>query len=287
MILDISEIALPGIFLLGLLVGSFLNVVILRLPIMMDRDWRSQCTDLLGIQSSRGDSDPAISLTFPASHCPSCKAPIRPWENIPVISYLFLRGKCHNCGAPISIRYPLIEFTTALLSLLAVWHFGLTAQAIAAILISWSLVALTFIDFDHQLLPDQITLPLIWLGLLFNLEGTFTDLASAVIGAVSAYLFLWGIFQLFKLLTGKEGMGFGDFKLYAVFGAWLGWQMLPQILLISALVGSVIGVSLILIRGQDRNIPIPFGPYLALGGWIALYWGQDINHAYLTYAGLA
>jgi len=271
--------------LLGLLVGSFLNVIIFRLPKMMQNDWRNQCQALLEPEKTPPTNKP-FNLLFPASRCPHCEHKIRPWENIPLLSYLMLRGKCSNCATPISIRYPVIELITGILTAVVAWHFGFGAQALAAMLLSWALIALTMIDFDHQLLPDTITLPLLWLGLLLSLSNLFVDSHTSLIGAAAGYLSLWSIFWLFKLLTGKEGMGYGDFKLLALLGAWMGWQMLPVIILLSSLVGAVVGITLILARGRDRNIPIPFGPYLAAAGWLALIWGHEINQTYLGLAGL-
>ncbi|AEV25718.1 MULTISPECIES: prepilin peptidase [Azospira] len=268
--------AVAGI--LGLLVGSFLNVVIHRLPRMMERDWHLQCAEL------RGETAPEkerLSLAAPASRCPHCGHAIRAWENIPVLSFLLLKGRCSGCQAPISLRYPLVEAFTGLLSAFTVWHFGPTLAAAAALLLLWAMVALTGIDFDTQLLPDSITLPLLWLGLLFNISGTFTDISSAVIGAMVGYLSLWSVYWLFKLATGKEGMGYGDFKLLAAIGAWLGWQMLPLTILLSSLVGAVVGVALIVLARRGRNVPIPFGPYLAAAGLLALYWGQELTQSYL------
>lgn len=264
--------------ILGLLVGSFLNVVIHRLPRMMERDWHLQCAEL------RGETAPEkerLSLAAPASRCPHCGHAIRAWENIPVLSFLLLKGRCSGCQAPISLRYPLVEAFTGLLSAFTVWHFGPTLAAAAALLLLWAMVALTGIDFDTQLLPDSITLPLLWLGLLFNISGTFTDISSAVIGAMVGYLSLWSVYWLFKLATGKEGMGYGDFKLLAAIGAWLGWQMLPLTILLSSLVGAVVGVALIVLARRGRNVPIPFGPYLAAAGLLALYWGQELTQSYL------
>ncbi len=272
--------------LLGLIVGSFLNVVIYRLPLMMQREWESECREMLGQEPLEKQSEP-FNLNRPRSRCPHCDHAITAIENIPVLSYLFLRGRCSDCQAKISLRYPLVEAATALLTLIVAAHFGFGWQAVAAILLTWVLITLSLIDFDVQLLPDSITLPLLWFGLLLNLNSLFTDLQSAVIGAAAGYLALWSVYQLFKLLTGKEGMGYGDFKLLALFGAWLGWQYLPQIVLISALVGAVIGISLILLLGRDRNIPIPFGPYLAVAGWVAMLWGEEINRTYLLWSGLA
>ncbi|MFV0477233.1 MAG: prepilin peptidase [Parahaliea sp.] len=272
------------LLMLGLVVGSFLNVVIFRLPLMMQSSWRSECHLLLEIEQS--EEEPRLTLSTPNSHCPNCKAPVKPWQNIPVLSYLILMGKCANCKVSISIRYPVVELVTGLASLFMALHFGPSLMMVGAVLLTWALIALTMIDIDHQLLPDDITLPLLWLGLLFNLNATFVSLQDAVIGAMAGYLLLWSIYWLFKLLTGKEGMGYGDFKLLAALGAWLGWQALPLIILLSSLVGAVIGIALMLIRKRGRDIPIPFGPYLAIAGWIALLWGETISSAYLGGTGL-
>lgn len=263
---------------LGLCIGSFLNVVIHRLPRMMEREWRDQCAELSGEALDPGEP---LTLARPRSRCPTCGHQIKALENIPVISYLVLRGRCSACSARISPRYPLVEILTGGLSVFTVWHFGPTPAAIAALFLVWSLIALTFIDFDAQLLPDSITLPLLWLGLLFNLWGGFADLPSAVIGAAVGYLSLWSVYWVFKLTTGKEGMGYGDFKLLAALGAWLGWQMLPVIVLLSSLVGAVVGIALIVFARHGRNVPIPFGPYLAAAGLIALFWGSQITRSYL------
>lgn len=273
------------VFLLGLSVGSFLNVVIYRLPKMMETQWTKDCQEHLG-QSVISDTRP-FNLNRPASHCPNCGHGIKPWENIPVISWLLLKGRCSNCHNPISPRYPIIEGITGLLSLAVAFHFGVTWPTAAALFLTWALIALSMIDFDVQLLPDNITVPYLWLGLLLSLAALFTDPKSAIIGAVAGYLSLWSVYQLFKRFTGKEGMGYGDFKLLAMLGAWLGWQYLPQIILLSALVGASVGVALIVLRGRDRNIPIPFGPYLAAAGWISLMWGERINQLYLHWSGLA
>ncbi len=273
--------------LLGLFIGSFLNVVIYRLPKMMERDWRQQCQEFLELEAHSDPGDPKLTLSHPGSSCPHCGHKIRPWENIPVISWLLLRGRCSACKQPISVRYPLVELATGLLSLAVAFHFGFSWQTAAALPLTWALIALTLIDFDEQLLPDSIVLPMLWLGLLLSLFDIFTDSHSAIIGAACGYLSLWLVFQLFKLLTGKEGMGYGDFKLFALFGAWFGWQSLVQVILLSSVVGAVVGILLILVRGRDRNIPIPFGPYLAAAGWISLIWGEQINSAYLQWAGLA
>ena len=270
--------------LLGLLVGSFLNVVIVRLPVMMQREWESQCAEL---SDQPAPELTAFNLSTPRSRCPHCQHAITAIENIPIISYLFLRGKCRGCGAAISARYPLVEAITGILSFIVAWHFGISWACLGALLLTWSLIALTFIDLDHQLLPDKITLPLVWLGILFNLFGQFTDLTSSVIGAIAGYLVLWSIYHLFRLITGKEGMGYGDFKLLAALGAWMGWQFLPMIVLLSSLVGAVVGISLVLLKNHQRDIPIPFGPYLAAAGWIALIWGDSLNRLYLGSVGLS
>ena len=274
--------------LLGLILGSFLNVVILRLPRMMEAGWRRDCAELLSPDGTAPETDePPLSLSKPASTCPSCGHRIRVHENIPVLSYLWLRGRCSECKTRISLRYPLVEAFTALLTLIVVVQFGPTWQAAAALLLTWSLIALAVIDLDTQLLPDSITLPFLWLGLFLSLFGLFTDSQSAIIGAVAGYLSLWVVFQLFRLATGKEGMGYGDFKLLALLGAWLGWSALPQIILLSALVGALVGVGLILSGRHESGKPLPFGPYLAAAGWISLIWGEQINGAYLRLSGLA
>ena len=273
------------ITVLGLLIGSFLNVVIHRVPLMMKREWNRDCCELLEVDNK--ESKEAYNLLKPNSHCPKCKTEIKPWQNIPVISYLSLRGKCANCEQKISIRYPLVEAAAAILSGLIALYFGATEQTFALLVLTWALIALTMIDVDHQLLPDSITLPLMWLGILLNTQGLFTDLESSIWGAIAGYLSLWSVFWLFKLLTGKEGMGYGDFKLLAALGAWMGWQALPVIIILSSVVGAVIGIAGIIIMGRDKNIPIPFGPYLAIAGWIALLWGDQITQTYLRYAGIA
>lgn len=264
--------------LLGLLVGSFLNVVIHRLPRIMEREWQTHCAELSGQAPAQPEP---YNLRVPRSACPHCGHQISALENIPVISYLFLGGKCKKCRSPISVRYPVVESISGLLCAFAAWHFGFGLAAVAAILFIWALIALTFIDFDTQLLPDDITLPLLWLGLLVNLYGTFTSLNNAVVGTMAGYLALWGVYWLFKLVTGKEGMGYGDFKLLAAIGAWLGWQLLPLVIMLSSVVGAVVGIALIIATRHGRDIPIPFGPYLAGGGLIALFWGQQITQGYL------
>ena len=285
---QIAFIVVIGI--LGLLVGSFLNVVIYRLPVILQRNWKAQCLEYLEIgntaENTHNSKEESFNLVVPRSRCPQCGHQITALENIPVISYLFLKGKCSNCGIHISIRYPIIEAITGLLSVIVAWQLGFTLATAAALFLTWALVALTMIDFDHQLLPDNITLPFLWIGLLLSLAPIFADTQASIIGAVCGYMTLWSVYWVFKLVTGKEGMGFGDFKLLALFGAWFGWQYLPVIILLSSLVGAVVGISLVLFKGKDKNIPIPFGPYLAAAGWIAMLWGDDIIDAYLKFSGI-
>jgi leader peptidase (prepilin peptidase)/N-methyltransferase len=273
--------------LVGLVVGSFLNVVIHRLPKMLERDWDAQAAELLE-QKDMGEAAAKLrtattryNLVVPGSACPHCGHVIRAWENIPILSYAFLRGRCAGCKARISLRYPIIEAVSGLLAAYIGWRFGFTLAMAGALVFAWALVALTAIDIDTQLLPDDITLPLLWLGLLVNLDGAFVPLQSAVIGAVAGYLSLWSVYWLFRLATGKEGMGYGDFKLLAAIGAWLGWKMLPAVILLSSLVGAVVGIAMIAFARLGRNTPIPFGPYLAAAGLIALFWGPEINRTYL------
>lgn len=270
--------------IVGLLVGSFLNVVIYRLPIMLQHGWRKDCLEYLQMEAEV-EAEP-FNLSLPLSRCPHCQSPIKPYQNIPVISYVFLKGQCAHCKNPISCRYPLIEAFTAIASVLVAWHFGYTPQAGFALVLTWALIALSFIDIDHQLLPDNITLPFLWLGLLLSLFGLFTNAEASIIGAIAGYLVLWLVYQGFKLATGKEGMGYGDFKLLALFGAWLGWQTLPMIILLSSLVGAIIGIAMIIFAKHDHSKPIPFGPYLAAAGWIAMLWGNEINRLYLSSVGL-
>lgn len=278
---------LAGAVFFGLLVGSFLNVVIYRLPLWLMDDWRKECKEFLsdncGLIFDKEPESAPFNIAFPRSHCPSCKALIPGWCNIPVISYLILRGKCLRCGVNISIRYPAIEILTGAVSGYIAFRFGLTLETALLLLFSWSLISLTFIDIDHKLLPDQITLPLLWLGLIANSAGIFTDLHSAVIGAAVGYLSLWSVYWLFKLITGKDGMGFGDFKLLAALGAWIGWQHIPTIIILSSVVGALLGTLNILLSGQDKNKQIPFGPYLAIAGWIAFFWGDVILERYLQF----
>jgi leader peptidase (prepilin peptidase)/N-methyltransferase len=289
------------VFVFNLLVGSFLNVVIHRLPIMLEREWLTQARETLAGRPGEdgGADEPAApaeryNLVVPRSRCPKCNAEITALQNIPVVSWLLLAGKCANCRAPISVRYPIVEFATAALSAAVALRFGWHWQTLAAMVFTWALVALTVIDLDHTLLPDVITIPLLWLGLLLSLfwhtglrPPAPTDPFAAILGAMFGYLILWTVYWAFKLLTGKEGMGYGDFKLLGALGAWMGWQMLPLILLLSAFTGAVVGIGLILFRGRDRNVPMPFGPYLAAAGWIALLWGPQLMGSYMSLAGLS
>jgi leader peptidase (prepilin peptidase)/N-methyltransferase len=274
-------------FAFALVIGSFLNVVIYRLPLMMQRDWREQC-DELSKEPATELPEGKFNIIVPRSRCPSCGAAIKAWQNIPVLSYLLLGAQCSNCQKSISVRYPLVETMTAILAAICAWHFGFGWEALMAIGLSFALVATSLIDADHQIIPDSIVIPLMWAGLIMSLfhplagaDTLFIAPQDAIVGAVAGYLSLWSVDQLFKLITGKEGMGYGDFKLLAALGAWLGWQALPTIILMSAVVGAVIGIALIVFRGRDRQIPIPFGPYLAAAGWITMLWGETIKNAYL------
>jgi leader peptidase (prepilin peptidase) / N-methyltransferase len=285
-----------SIFLLGLIIGSFLNVVIYRLPIMLELEWRSQATEVL----AAGAEPPAaavpaerFTLSTPRSACPNCKAPITALQNVPVISWLMLRGRCASCKAKISARYPLVELTTGVLSAWVAWHFGFGAAAACALLVTWALIALTGIDIDHQLLPDNITLPLLWAGLLAAVAvGPMPSAAlpvspkDAIIGAAAGYVSLWLVFHAFKLVTGKEGMGYGDFKLFAALGAWLGWKVLPLVIVLSAATGAMLGILMIALQGRDRRAPMPFGPYLAAAGWLAMMYGDSLLNGYLRISGL-
>jgi leader peptidase (prepilin peptidase)/N-methyltransferase len=301
-----------SVFLLGLVIGSFLNVVIYRLPIILERDWRSQAAEWLPAAGNAAASAPIaeaapitqspsiaqepperLSLSTPGSACPVCKAPIKAWQNIPVVSWLLLRGRCACCGTKISLRYPLVELATGLLSAWVAWHFGFGAPAACALLVTWALIALTGIDIDHQLLPDGITLPLLWAGLVAAvlvgpIAGSPIPVSArdAIIGAASGYASLWLVFHAFRLITGKEGMGFGDFKLFAALGAWLGWKLLPLVIVLSAATGAVLGILMIVLRGRDRSAPIPFGPYLAAAGWLAMMYGDGLLSTYLRLSGL-
>lgn len=302
-ILDLISHSAPLFYglvaIVSLLVGSFLNVVIHRLPIMMERSWREGLEEFHSLNESENinavsaadtterplekqstnDSE-VFNLAVPRSRCPSCNHEITALQNIPIVSYLILAGKCSSCKTPISARYPIVEFVTMVLSLIVAWQFGPTPQAILGIVATWFLVSMTMIDFDHQLLPDTLTLPLMWIGLLAALMPVFADLQSSVIGAAAGYMVLWLVYQLFKLVTGKEGMGYGDFKLLAALGAILGWQSLPMIILLSSLVGAIMGIAIIALTGRDKNIPMPFGPFLATAGWIAMLWGETMTNWY-------
>ena len=294
-----------SVFILSLVVGSFLNVVIYRLPIMLERDWRAQAAELL--PAANAEATPTGPTAIPAAHpvadrfnlstprsaCPACKAPIKAWQNIPVVSWLVLRGRCASCNSKISVRYPLVELATGVLSVWVAWHFGFGAAAGCGLLVTWTLIALTGIDIDHQLLPDGITLPLMWAGLLAAvivgpLAGSPIPVAThdAIIGAAAGYVSLWLVFHAFRLITGKEGMGYGDFKLFAALGAWLGWKLLPLVILLSAATGAVLGILMIVLRGRDRSAPMPFGPYLAAAGWLAMMYGDVLVDGYMRVSGL-
>jgi leader peptidase (prepilin peptidase)/N-methyltransferase len=272
------------VFVFTLLIGSFLNVVIYRLPKMLEQGWKSECREFLADELAKPikSDNSFITLSTPSSSCPKCQHKIRFYENIPVISWLFLRGKCSQCHNKISLRYPLVELLTAILSVVIAANYGVTFTTLMLLVLTWGLICLTLIDVDHMLLPDQITLPLLWLGLLVNINGTIVLLHDAVIGAVAGYISLFSVFWLFKLITGKDGMGHGDFKLVALFGAWLGWQLLPLLILMASAVGAVIGISLMVFKNHQREQAIPFGPYLAVAGWITLLWGNGIWSWYLS-----
>jgi leader peptidase (prepilin peptidase) / N-methyltransferase len=289
-----------SVFILSLIVGSFLNVVIYRLPLMLERDWRAQAAELLpATAGAEAAGSPAaaipepLTLSTPGSACPACKTPIKAWQNIPVVSWLLLRGRCASCKTRISLRYPLVELVTGLLSAWVAWHFGFGAAAACGLLVTWTLIALTGIDVDHQLLPDGITLPFLWTGLLAAVfvgpmsgSGIPVSARDAIIGAASGYVSLWLIFHAFRLITGKEGMGYGDFKLFAALGAWLGWKLLPLVILLSAATGAVLGIMMIVLRGRNRSAPMPFGPYLAGAGWLAMMYGDVLVEGYLRVSGL-
>jgi leader peptidase (prepilin peptidase)/N-methyltransferase len=293
-----AALLVGSVFVLGLTIGSFLNVVIYRLPIMLEREWRLQANELLAAPAAEpalaGAEFPAhFSLSVPRSACPACKTPIAAWQNIPLLSWLMLRGRCAACQAPISWRYPGVELATGVLSAAVAWHFGFGIPLGCALLVTWSLIALTGIDVDHQLLPDDITLPLLWAGLLAAVacganEGQPIPVAprDAILGAAAGYLSLWTVYHLFRLVTGKEGMGYGDFKLFAALGAWLGWRLLPLVILLAAATGAVVGILMIVARGRDRAAPMPFGPYLAAAGWLAMMYGNGIVSGYLRLSGL-
>jgi leader peptidase (prepilin peptidase) / N-methyltransferase len=296
---DNSAVFAGSVFLLGLVIGSFLNVVIYRLPIMLERDWRSQAAELLSPgdpaleTSAVGAAPERFNLSTPRSACPHCQTRITAWQNIPVLSWLLLRGRCAACKTKISARYPFVELTTGVLSAWVAWHFGFGAPAGCGLLVTWALIALTGIDVDHQLLPDGITLPLMWAGLLAAvtvgpISGSPIPVSArdAIIGAASGYVSLWLVFHAFRLITGKEGMGYGDFKLFAALGAWLGWKLLPLVILMSAATGAVLGILMIVLRGRDRSAPMPFGPYLAAAGWLAMLYGDELVSGYLRLSGL-
>ena len=276
------------VFAFCLVIGSFLNVVIHRLPIMMERDWREQCKEILESPPERKIPEGRFDLVIPHSSCPSCGAAVKAWQNIPVLSYLLLGGKCANCKESISARYPVVELMTGILAGICAWHFGFGWEALMAVALTLMLVPIAMIDADTQLIPDSIVLPLMWIGLSMSLfspmagaDTLFIDPRDAIVGAIAGYLSLWTVYQLFKLVTGKEGMGYGDFKLLAALGAWLGWQQLHLIILMSAVVGAIVGIAIMIFKKHDRSVPIPFGPYLAAAGWITMLWGDAIQKAYL------
>lgn len=278
-----AAVLVTCVALLGLCIGSFLNVVAYRLPKMIEQDFADACREQFGAPADDGAA--RVSLLAPGSCCPSCGKPIKPWHNLPVLGWLILRGRCAGCAAPISVQYPVVELLTGVLSVACVWRFGYSAQLLPALVLTWGLIALTVTDLRTMYLPDNLTLPLLWLGLLLSLKPVFADPAAAIAGAAAGYLLLWSIFWVFKLTTSKDGMGYGDFKLMAALGAWLGWQLLPQIVLLSAVVGATVGISLMLLRKAEWTSKIPFGPYIAGAGWIALIWGDSINRSYLGMAG--
>lgn len=277
-----NDYALFGLALVtGLCIGSFINVIIYRLPLQLEAGWRKDSRDFLGISQEETPQDKSLNVAFPSSHCPCCHTPLKLWHNIPLISYLLLRGRCAECRSPISLQYPLVELLAGVVCIGFIYRYGVNTQGFLSIVFTLVLLTLTGIDFKTQLLPDILTLPLLWLGLLANTQGMFTSLESAVIGAAAGYLALWAVYWLFKLFTGKEGMGHGDFKLLAALGAWLGWQQLPLIILLSSLVGAVMGIAMVVALGRDRQIPMAFGPYLAIAGVISLVWGDELVQRYL------
>ena len=282
-LMESTPLLYAGVFVFGLIMGSFLNVVILRVPALLEHDWRCQCQELLELKTDEEQKPPGI--VFARSKCPKCGHSIGASENIPLLSYMLLRGKCSSCKTRISPRYPLVELCTAVLFTLTIWHFGLNLQGLTALILTACLIALAGIDTDHQLLPDNMTLPLLWAGILINFWSVHTDLASSVMGAMAGYLVLWSIYHLFRLLTGKEGMGYGDFKLLAALGAWMGWQFLPLIILLSSVVGATVGLSLMATGKLERDKPMPFGPFIAAAGWIALIWGELIMDYYALSGG--
>ena len=284
MVMD-PAVLIAGAIVIGLIVGSFLNVVVARLPRMMERQWRAECAEILEGEAAGGDDAEPLDLVRPRSRCPGCGTPIRALDNIPVLSWLILRGRCRGCGNRISVQYPLVELASGAVAVIALLRFGPGWEAGLAIVFSWMLLAAAAIDLRTTLLPDDLTLPLLWLGLVAAAAGVGPSTpADAIIGAALGYLILWGLYHVFRLLTGKEGMGYGDFKLLAALGAWTGWQGLPLIILLSSLVGAAVGIAMIALRGQDRSVPIPFGPFLAAGGWVALHWGDMLAVAYLRWS---
>jgi leader peptidase (prepilin peptidase)/N-methyltransferase len=285
-LLDTPWLLYTMVAFVSLCIGSFLNVVIFRLPAMMQQEWRCQCEELLEVPGAKREPAKVLSLSKPASTCPHCGHGIRAWQNVPVISYLVLKGKCANCSEPISARYPIIELATAVFSVLTVYLLGPTPAALWALLLVWALVALTMIDFDTQLLPDSITLPLLWLGLMVNYFGQLVPFDEAFWGAIVGYLALWSVYWLFKLVTGKEGMGYGDFKLLAALGAWLGWTLLPAVILLSSVVGAAVGIALMVFKQQGREVPMPFGPYLATAGLLCLWFGDEIVSVWFRFLGV-
>ena len=284
--LDTPWLLYTMVAFVSLCIGSFLNVVIFRLPAMMQQEWRCQCEELLEVPEAKREPAKVLSLSKPASTCPHCGHGIRAWQNVPVISYLVLKGKCANCSEPISARYPIIELATAVFSVLTVYLLGPTPATLWALLLVWALVALTMIDFDTQLLPDFITLPLLWLGLVVNYFAQLVPFNDAFWGAVVGYLTLWSVYWLFKLVTGKEGMGYGDFKLLAALGAWLGWTLLPAVILLSSVVGAIVGIALMVFKQQGREVPMPFGPYLATAGLLCLWFGDEIVGVWFGFLGV-
>ena len=281
---QLPALYLGTLFVVGAVIGSFLNVVIYRLPVMMQREWRQDCLEFL--EQPADSETEKFNLSTPRSRCGECGHNITALENIPIVSYLVLGGKCSSCKTSISPQYPLVELFTAMVTVVVGWHFGVGLQALAAMFLSWCLIAASGIDIGHKLLPDSITLPLLWLGILLALFGVFVDLETSIIGAMAGYLSLWSVFILFKLLTGKEGMGHGDFKLLAVLGAWLGWKPLLVVILTSSIVGALIGISMIVLKITERGTQIPFGPYLAAAGWMTLLWGEQLMHLYFSLFGL-
>lgn len=280
------ELFLGAVALVSLLIGSFLNVVVYRLPVMMERDWHRQAREVLDTDEADNEGE-TFNIVMPRSRCPQCGHQITAIENIPLVSYLWLRGKCSACRNPISLRYPTVELATALMSVVVAWRFGPTWQCAGALVLTWALIALALIDLDHQLLPDSITLPFLWLGLVLSLFTVFVDSHASIIGAAAGYVALWAVYHAFRIVTGKEGMGHGDFKLLAMLGAWMGWSALPVVIVLSSVVGAAVGVGLILLRGHERSRPLPFGPFLAAAGWISLLWGNDLIRMYLHWAGVA